>query len=246
MSEQAITDESDWQSWLADAATEPFPEQTFRKVVVVAAHPDDETLGASGLLQRMHERGIPVSLVVATDGEAAFPEASHEERAALGRRRRCELYESLHAQRMGAVAVHWLGLPDSGLAGQREQLATALAEQLDGADLCPLPSPGDPHPDHQIVGETALAVAPVAAHRFAYPVWMWHWRSPADQASPRDRAVTHRLSSGQRRRKAAGIAAFTSPRDGAEAHRMLVAHPGLRTLIEHRDQRFVLHVLERR
>jgi LmbE family N-acetylglucosaminyl deacetylase len=212
MDARAITPESAWRDWLVDAATEPFPEQRFRKVVVVAAHPDDETLGASGLLQRLHEHDIPVSLVIATDGEAAFPDADERQRADLARARRCELYESLHAQGLGAIAVHWLGLPDSGLAEHRDELAAALAEQLDGADLCLLPWPGDPHPDHQAVGDAALSVAPVAAHRFAYPVWMWHWRTPSEPVIPRDHAVTCRLTDRQRRRKAAGIAAFASQR----------------------------------
>ncbi len=210
MSPRAVTPESAWQEWLLAASAEPFPDQHFRKVVVVAAHPDDETLGASGLVQHLHERGNPVSVVIATDGEAAFPDAGPEERAELGRRRRRELYESLHSQGLGAVAVRWLGLPDSGLAEQREQLAALLAELLDGADLCLLPWPGDPHPDHQVVGETALRVAPVAAHRFAYPVWTWHWHQPSERAIPGDHAVTHRLTEDQRRRKAAGIAAFAS------------------------------------
>jgi LmbE family N-acetylglucosaminyl deacetylase len=210
MGPRAITPESAWRDWLVDASAEPFPEQPFRKVVVVAAHPDDETLGASGTVQRLHERGIPVSLVIATDGEAAFPDADNAERVELGRQRRRELSESLHAQGLGAVAVHWLGLPDSGLAEHQERLASALARLLDGADLCLLPWPGDPHPDHRIVGETVLRVAPVAAHRFAYPIWMWHWRQPAEPTIPRDRAATHRLSASQRSRKAAGIAAFAS------------------------------------
>ncbi len=210
MTPRAITPESRWRDWLAAASAEPFPEQRFRKAVVVAAHPDDETLGASGVVQRLHELGGAVSLVIATNGEAAYPEADAEERAELARRRRVELYESLHAQGLGAVAVHWLGLPDACLAEQREQLAAALADLLEGADLCVLPWPGDPHPDHQVAGETVLRVAPVAAHRFAYPVDMWHWRQPTERAIPRDRAVTYRLSDVQRRRKAAGIAAFAS------------------------------------
>jgi LmbE family N-acetylglucosaminyl deacetylase len=210
MSARAITPEGDWQQWLAETSAEPFPEQAFTKVVVVAAHPDDETLGASGLVQRLHEQGVPISLVVATDGEAAFPDANQDERAELGRQRRRELGESLRAQGLGAVTVHWLGLPDSGLAAHRDRLASALAELLDGADLCLLPWPGDPHPDHQIVGETAVRVAPVSAHRFAYPVWMWHWHRPSDEDIPRAHAVTYRLSTAQRERKAAGIAAFTS------------------------------------
>ncbi|HEV3359640.1 MAG TPA: bifunctional PIG-L family deacetylase/class I SAM-dependent methyltransferase [Pseudonocardiaceae bacterium] len=210
MSRRAITPESDWRGWLADVAAEPFPEERFTKVVVVAAHPDDETLGASGLVQWLHEQGAEVSLVIATDGEAAFPDANQEKRAELGQQRRRELFESLRAQGLGTVAVHWLGLPDSGLAEHHDRLAVALAELLAGADLCLLPWPGDPHPDHRIVGETGLRVAPVSAHRFAYPIWMWHWHQPSDQAIPRDHAVTHRLSAAQRGRKAAGIAAFAS------------------------------------
>ena len=210
MSPRRTTPESAWQDWLTAAVADSFPEQRFRRALVVAAHPDDETLGASGLVQRLHERGVAISLVIATDGEAAFPDADQDERAELGRARRVELYESLHAQGLGAVAVHWLGLPDSGLEHHREQLAAALADLLAGADLCLVPWPGDPHPDHQVVGETALRVAPVTAHRFAYPVWMWHWRQPGERAIPREHAVTHQLSEAQRRRKSAGIAALAS------------------------------------
>jgi LmbE family N-acetylglucosaminyl deacetylase len=210
VSERATTPEEDWRDWLVDAEVNPVPEQSFRKAVVVAAHPDDETLGASGLLQQLHGRGIPVSLVIATDGEAAFPASSAYARAELGRRRRCELYESLHAQGLGTAAVHWLGLPDADLAGHREELARHLAELLAGADLVLAPWPGDPHPDHQIVGETALRVAPVNAHCWSYPIWMWHWLRPEDATIPRHRAVVHRLSTDQQRRKTAGVAAFGS------------------------------------
>ena len=37
-----------------------------------------------------------------------------------------------------------------------------------------------------------------------------------------------------------------APRDGERAHQALLARPELRTLVEHRDERFVLHVLARR
>jgi LmbE family N-acetylglucosaminyl deacetylase len=41
-------------------------------VLVVAAHPDDETLGAGGFLHAAKVAGARIELVVATDGEAAF------------------------------------------------------------------------------------------------------------------------------------------------------------------------------
>jgi LmbE family N-acetylglucosaminyl deacetylase len=202
------TDEDEWRNWLASPELRPFPDERHEHVVVVAAHPDDETLGASGLLQHWHQNGTSVDIVVATDGEAAFPTLSTSERQELGLRRRRELHESLHAQGMPDVAVHWLGLPDSGLTEHRAELADRLTAVLVDADLCLAPWPGDPHPDHQTVADVALDVTPVTAHRWSYPIWMWHWLRPAD--IPGHTAFTHRLDERQRRRKAAGVASFVS------------------------------------
>ncbi|PPK65045.1 bifunctional PIG-L family deacetylase/class I SAM-dependent methyltransferase [Actinokineospora auranticolor] len=202
------TDEDEWASWLTGLRR--FPDERYDLAVVVAAHPDDETLGASGLIQALHERGTEVRLVVATDGEAAFPTLSPAERADLGRARRQELTASLRAQGLGEVEVRWLGLPDSGLTGRRVELAGALVGELADADLCLVPWPGDPHPDHQCAGEVALQVAPVTAHRWSYPIWMWHWLKPDDRLVRRERAFTIALDRGRRERKAAGIARFVS------------------------------------
>lgn len=42
-----------------------------RKILVVVAHPDDETLGAGGTIRRLADAGIRVDLLVATDGSSA-------------------------------------------------------------------------------------------------------------------------------------------------------------------------------
>jgi LmbE family N-acetylglucosaminyl deacetylase len=228
-----MTPESVWRGWLG-AGLRSFPAEDHGRVVVVAAHPDDETLGAGGLIQRLHSSvGTTVELVVATDGEAAFPALSPEDRAALGRCRRRELHESLRAQGLDQVRVHWLGLPDSRLAEHRVELAERLGELFVGADLCLVPWPGDPHPDHQTAGDVALRVAPVTTHRWSYPIWLWHRLRPDDAGIPRSRAFVHPLTDEQRRRKSAGIAAFVSQlkpgRDGAEP----ILTPGM---LEHFDR----------
>nr|WP_225953727.1 bifunctional PIG-L family deacetylase/class I SAM-dependent methyltransferase [Kibdelosporangium phytohabitans] len=187
-----------------------FDPRGYRRVVAVAAHPDDETLGASGCLQALHAAGARVDIVVASDGEAAFPALGEEDRAALGRRRRAELVESLRVQGLDQAAIHWLGLPDSGLSGHAEDLTEVLRELLADADCCVLPWPYDPHPDHSTVGACVLAAAPVTAHCWSYPIWMWHWTAEDSPDIPWRRAFTCALSDEQRARKSAGIKAFVS------------------------------------
>ncbi|HEX5115141.1 MAG TPA: bifunctional PIG-L family deacetylase/class I SAM-dependent methyltransferase [Pseudonocardiaceae bacterium] len=204
------TAESRWRAWLSSAELRDFPIEPGQRVAVVAAHPDDETLAVSGLLQQLHAQGSPIDLIVATDGEAAFPRLSTADRRELGRTRRAELRESLRAQGLSDMTVRWLGLPDSGLADRRDELAERLGPLLAGADLCLLPWPGDPHPDHAAAGDAVVAAAPLTAHRWSYPIWMWHWMAPDDPAIPRGMAFGHRLGGVRRDRKAAGLAAFAS------------------------------------
>ena len=171
-----VTPVQDWTAALQARHPRPFDPTAHRRVVVVAAHPDDETLGASGCLQALHRAGAQVTLVVATDGDAAYPALGSAARRDLGRARRAELAAALRAQGLGEVPVHWLGLPDSGLAGCSAELRASLAPLLTGADAYLAPWTGDPHPDHQAAGEAAADVAPVTAHGWSYPIWMWAWR----------------------------------------------------------------------
>jgi LmbE family N-acetylglucosaminyl deacetylase len=205
-----IVGEAEWAPILRTHGIRPFPTDRYRKAVVVAAHPDDETLGASGILQHLHERGTDVTLVIATDGEGAFPDSPPGEQRELGRTRRRELEESLQSQGVHGIRTTWLRLPDSGLAERGDELTTRLIPLLDDADICLLPWPGDPHPDHRAAGLAALEAAPITAHCWSYPIWLWHWIRPDDGKIPWTRAFRHQLSDEQQRRKAAGIADFVS------------------------------------
>lgn len=184
-----VADEDEWRAWLASPDLRPFPDERHGRAVVVAVHPEDVVLGASGLLQQWYDNGTSLDVVVATDGVPA-------------------LYASLKAQGMPDVDVQWLGLPDSGLTEHRAELTDRLTPLLRDADVCLVPWPTDPHPDHHTVGDVALAVAPLTAHRWSYPICMWH-RLPPDEV-PQHTAFVHRLTEQQRDRKAAGVAEFVS------------------------------------
>ena len=199
-----------WTAALVGRRPPSFEPAGHHRVTVVAAHPDDETLGASGCLQALHQAGAEVTLVVATDGEAAYPALDADARRDLARARRVELAAALRAQGLGDVGVHWLGLPDSGLHECGPALRAALRPVLADADAYLAPWAGDPHPDHRAAGLAAAEVAPVTAHGWAYPIWMWAWLRPDDPAVPWERARLLRLDADVLAAKQAAIAAFTS------------------------------------
>lgn len=151
------------------------------RLVVLAAHPDDESLGAGGLLARAHRRGIVVDVVAATDGEASHPSSPSYSAAELASMRRAELRCAIDVL-APAATLHHLGLPDGGLAEHEEDLLTALVGLVgDGRrTLVVAPWRHDGHSDHDAAGRAAAATAArTGAHLLEYPVWHWHWGEPA-------------------------------------------------------------------
>jgi LmbE family N-acetylglucosaminyl deacetylase len=136
------------------------------RLMVIAPHPDDESLAAGGLIQRALARGAAVSIVYVTDGENnPWPQRVLErririgdrQRRAWGARRRGEADAALRALGAENVSVHRLGWPDGGvtwkllddteamLAGMR-----ALIER-EWPTVLVLPDLVDRHPDHSAI-----------------------------------------------------------------------------------------------
>ena len=81
------TDESAWQRALADAPDWSPPDGP---LLIVSPHPDDEVLGAGGLIHAWKILGRRVTVLSLTDGEAAYPQYRR-----LGQIRRQELKAAL-------------------------------------------------------------------------------------------------------------------------------------------------------
>lgn len=207
-----------WDDAVATRTTRELDPTGFTHLVVVAAHPDDETLGAAGLLRAVTAAGGTVELVLASDGEAALPEVAALDRAALARTRLGELDDALAALGVAPV-VHRLGMPDSAL--REDDLAAALEPLLARADAWAAPWRDDPHPDHAAVGRACAAAAPVTAHGFGFPIWARTRTDPAGPGVPWDRAYRLVLSEADRDAKRRAIAAHASqtavPPGGARA-----------------------------
>ncbi|MBN9200455.1 MAG: hypothetical protein ABS61_02115 [Microbacterium sp. SCN 70-18] len=183
------TPESAWRTALA-ARTLPEVSLDIDALLVIAAHPDDETLGVAGLVHSVAQRGVPIRVVIATDGENSHPDSPTHTPADLAARRQTEVRDAL-----GVVAptatLRLLHLPDGTLGDHEDDLTAALQEEIaaltgmtDAAPhriLVASPWTGDGHRDHRIVGALAERVATEAGATVrGYPIWLWHWGTPAD------------------------------------------------------------------
>ncbi len=172
------TDGTPTQVWLDALAHAPELDVTrCSEIIVVAAHPDDETLGFGAALATLAQSGVRVQVVAASDGGASHPGLDRRD---LERARRAELHDAMRV--LGVPAPICLGMPDGELGGHEERLADRLTEMLAARPGTPWIAAtwrGDGHPDHEAVGRAAAVAAQRSgAVLLEYPIWMWHWATP--------------------------------------------------------------------
>jgi LmbE family N-acetylglucosaminyl deacetylase len=139
------------------------------KVLLIAPHPDDESLATGGLLQRIFAQKIPVRIVFATNGENN-PWAQRywdriwrigpDERVQWGQRRRQEALNAICSLGGNPDCASFLNLPDLGITdllmrGARD-LSVLFTEEIQEWEptVALVPTMFDAHPDH-----SALSVA---------------------------------------------------------------------------------------
>lgn len=94
------------------------------RLLIVAPHPDDETIATGGLIQRALQRKKQVHVIVMTNGDGfrkaaqilydvSDPQATHYKQ--LGEHRQRELLKAVARLGISPGKVHFLGYPDGGL-----------------------------------------------------------------------------------------------------------------------------------
>jgi LmbE family N-acetylglucosaminyl deacetylase len=145
-----------------------------RRILVIAAHPDDVDFGAAGTVALWTDAGIEVVYCLVTDGDAGGSDAavSRRDMAALRRRE-----QTAAASQVGVHDLRFLGYPDGRVEptlALRKDLARVIRQVRPDRVICPSPErdyvrPGISHPDHRAVGSAALdAVYPDARNPFAF------------------------------------------------------------------------------
>ncbi|MDE2308178.1 MAG: PIG-L family deacetylase [Xanthomonadaceae bacterium] len=200
-------------------ADEPPAFSARTRLLVVAPHPDDETLATGLLIQQVRAAGGEVQVLLLTAGDNnPWPQRWLERRVRIrgadrrrwGQRRLAEMQHALRQLDLPAPALRSLGWPDMGVTDGLLQSGGELLATLAGAigefrpSLIALPSLHDRHPDHG----TAHVLVRLAVARLPHPpamlAYLVHGRTLGV------RFVEIRGSAGQQACKQRALAAYRS------------------------------------
>jgi LmbE family N-acetylglucosaminyl deacetylase len=149
-----------------------------RSALVVAPHPDDETIGCGALIARKRTAGTPVHVVVVCDGRSSHASSKIIGPDELVEIRAAEVTEACRRLGVDDGSLTLLGHPDESTTERHDQLAEqlrALIEELEPDEVY-LPSALDWHTDHRAVNRavrSALDRQSAVPRTFEYPVWYW-------------------------------------------------------------------------
>ena len=183
-------------------------------VMIVAAHPDDEVLGAGGVLAMLAAAGTRLRLIAVTDGEASHPAADPE---VIGRVRTEESAAAREVLGARDADVVRLRLPDTGLAARKDELADRPGELCAGFVVCLALWEADAHADHE-------AARPGDAELSDLDMALGH---AGDRRVSWPQACQVALTADVAAKKKAAIGAFASQLTGREGAAGPVLPPGI-------------------
>jgi LmbE family N-acetylglucosaminyl deacetylase len=195
---------------IARTGTDATAATAKRSCVVLAPHPDDETLGCGVAIMRKVDAGTAVQVVVVSDGSTYPPHKSPADNIAT---RHAELLASCAALGLRDDAVTHLSFPETKLHLAGDELVDAVCDvvRIHAPDDVLVTSEADPHSDHAALGlATGRALAGRSTRLVLYPVWQWErprsWLRTLQGASRPERVRT----AGYVERKRAALAHYTS------------------------------------
>jgi LmbE family N-acetylglucosaminyl deacetylase len=167
-----------WRRLTVVTARDDTQASARRSCLVVAPHPDDETLGCGAAIARKRAVGTPVTVVIAADGRYAQARSEQITAPQLASIRTEEAIAACAALGVDGDEVVQLGYEDTRVAVREADLADDLYEVMakcQPAEVLVI-SRLDHHPDHRAVNRAAhTALARWDAHPVVreFPVWSW-------------------------------------------------------------------------
>jgi LmbE family N-acetylglucosaminyl deacetylase len=149
------------------------------RCLILAPHPDDESLGCGGLIAACCAAARPPLVVILTDGSRSHPGSRQYPPAELAALREREVARAVAVLGLPQQRLVFLRQPDTraphagaGFDAVAHRVAVLALAWRCRTILAPWRS--DPHCDHEAAARIAARAAGIAGVRqLAYPVWGW-------------------------------------------------------------------------
>jgi LmbE family N-acetylglucosaminyl deacetylase len=166
-----------------------------RNILVIAPHPDDESLGCGGLISKLAAHRRRFCTVFVTDGSASHVGSIKWSRRSVAARREREAEEALYQLGIGDHPRIFLRLCDSAMPPvSSEEWRFALGEldfvlRIFCPDLVLLPWRRDPHCDHRDswrLATEAIRRSVLTPMTLEYAIWLEEYGVAADYPRPNE------------------------------------------------------------
>ena len=167
----------------------PDAVQAFGATLVVAPHPDDESLGCGGALALLARYGADVRVLFMSDGTGSHPNSPTYPAPRLAALREAEAHAALAALGLAPSVARFLRLKDTRVPFQTdadfEQAVLRCRAEVEAfaPTTMLLPWRRDPHGDHQAswqIVQAAVENLPSVPRLVEYPVWIWEHLASGD------------------------------------------------------------------
>jgi LmbE family N-acetylglucosaminyl deacetylase len=149
------------------------------RIMVISAHPDDETLGCGGTLLRHANEGASLHWVVATEPNESF-DATWRQRRAEEIRKVAAAYPMGSVDELGLPAASLDRVPLSDLIERLRQVVLRVRP-----DVIYVVHGGDVHGDHAVVFDATMAVFKPFRIGWPHAIFSFECASSTNLAAPR-------------------------------------------------------------
>lgn len=160
----------------------PETVKNFGRTLVVAPHPDDESLGCGGAIALLRQFEIDVFVLILSDGTLSHPNSKKYPAAALRDLREREMTNALRILGVEKAQTEFFRIKDRSVPNQDSVDFAQIVERTIElfAAVRPatvfVPWRRDPHPDHRAANDIVCAVLAKTRADFKiveYPIWLW-------------------------------------------------------------------------
>lgn len=167
------------------ASAVPYPPEElcqWGSTLVIAPHPDDESLGCGGAIALLRQQQQPVAVLFVSDGSMSHPNSQKYSAEARRNLREREAQNALAILGVSSSDIAFFRLPDTQVPTEQsalfEKTTTHICQYL--RHIRPqtvlVPWRRDPHGDHRATWQLLRAAVDRSEHFvrwLEYPIWVW-------------------------------------------------------------------------